>query len=130
MSDPQPPARLAHRPTGVATLLTAVFTGLVLTAQGCTSNRTASTGTLSVQAAVAELEQGRARGSLRLTGVVTDDDPAADLTLIADESRGLVVHRADWQARPKPGSRVVLEGQLRMAEGTIPTLTASHVVSV
>jgi signal transduction histidine kinase/DNA-binding response OmpR family regulator len=129
MSAPQPRARVEHRPTGVAKRLLMLCTGLLLTALGCTSDRSGS-ATQTVQAAVGELEQGRARGVLTVTGIVTDDDSGANLTLLADESRGLVVQRAPWESRPRPGSRVVLEGQLQMGEGAIPTLTATRVVSV
>jgi hypothetical protein len=61
---------------------------------------------------------------------VTDDDPTVDQTLVADEARGILVPRAPWTTRPAAGSRVVLEGQPRMGEGAIPTMTVSQVVSI
>ena len=85
---------------------------------------------LSVQTAVALVEQGRARGLLTVAGVVTDDDPSVDQTLVADDARGILVPGAPWPARPAAGSRVVLEGELRMGESGVPTMTVSRVVSV
>jgi hypothetical protein len=55
---------------------------------------------LSVQSAVALLEQGRARGVLTVAGIVTDDDPAVDQTLVADDARGILVPGAPWPTRP------------------------------
>ncbi len=49
---------------------------------------------------------------------------------MADEARGILVPRGPWTTRPAAGSRVVLEGQLRMGEGAIPTMIVSRVVSV
>jgi CBS domain-containing protein len=40
----------------------------------CTTNRTTGTAGTSVQAVVAELEQGRARGVQTIVGIVTDGD--------------------------------------------------------
>jgi signal transduction histidine kinase/DNA-binding response OmpR family regulator len=95
---------------------------------GCAPNRTSSAGELSVQAAVAELEQGRT-GVVTIAGIVTDDDATAGQTLIADDARGIVVSRAPWKTRPTLGSRVVLQGQLRTGEGGIPTLAVTTIVS-
>ena len=49
---------------------------------------------------------------------------------MADDARGILVPGAPWTTRPAAGSRVVLEGQLRMGEGGIPTMTVSRVVSI
>jgi signal transduction histidine kinase/DNA-binding response OmpR family regulator len=106
----------------------AVFLGSALS---CTAGPAAGGGGLSIQAAVTQLEQGKALGTITVAGIVTDDDAAADLTLVADEARGMVVPKAPWGAtRPTPGTRVVLQGQLRLGELDAPTFTAIKVVSM
>jgi signal transduction histidine kinase/DNA-binding response OmpR family regulator len=107
-----------------------VCAGLIGLAASCTPGRPASTAGTDVQTAVADLEQGRARGTVRIAGIVTDDDPAADQTVVADDARGILVSHAPFTTRPALGSRVVLDGTLRMAERGIPTLTSVKVVSV
>jgi signal transduction histidine kinase/CheY-like chemotaxis protein len=84
----------------------------------------------SIVAAVTDLEHGRARRTVTIAGTVTDDDPGLDQTLVADESRGILVFKAPWKTRPAPGSRVVLEGHLVLNEAQLPILTDSRVVSV
>ena len=76
MSSPQPDARVSPRWAGAATVLAILFTGVLAITAACTpkSGSAPATG-LSVQTAVAMLEQGRARGVLTIAGIVTDDDP-------------------------------------------------------
>jgi signal transduction histidine kinase/DNA-binding response OmpR family regulator len=127
MNAPQPPlARVLVR-----TALAVACAGLLAGALACTAGPTGSATGLSVQSAVSQLEQHKKTlGTITVSGIVTDDDPAADLTLVADEARGMVVPKAPWGAsRPTPGTRVVLEGQLRLGEGDAPTFTAAKVVS-
>ena len=98
MSAPQPDARVSPRWAGAATLLAIVCTGVLAMTAACTPGPAPAadrTG-LSVQTAVGLLEQGRARGVLTIAGVVTDDDPAADQTLVADDARGILVSGAPW----------------------------------
>ncbi len=104
--------------------------GVLVLAASCTSNPASGTAGTGVQAVVTELEQGRARGVLTVAGTVTDDNPAADQTLLADGARGILLPHAPWKTRPAPGARVVVEGQLRLGDGTVPTMTVSRVVSV
>jgi signal transduction histidine kinase/DNA-binding response OmpR family regulator len=99
-------------------------------AASCTSTPASGGAGLTVQAAVTELEQGQTRRSVTVSGTVTDDDPTADQTLLADEARGILLPRAPWKTRPAPGSHVVVEGQLRLGDGAVPTMTVSRVVSV
>jgi len=106
------------------------FAGVMCLAASCAPARPAGTGGTGVQTVVAELEQGRLRGTVSVSGIVTDDDPVADQTLLADEARGILVSHAPFKTRPALGSRVVLEGTLRMAERGVPTLTSVKVVSV
>ena len=132
MSAPQPDARVSPRWAGAAAVLALVCTGVLAMTASCTpapGSATAGVG-LSVQTAVALLEQGRARGVLTIAGIVTDDDPTVDQTLVADDARGILVPGAPWPTRPAAGSRVVLEGELRMGEGGVPTMTVSRVVSI
>ena len=132
MSAPQPDARVSPRWAGAAAVLALLCTGVLAMTAACTpepGSATAKVG-LSVQTAVALLEQGRARGVLTVAGIVTDDDPTVDQTLVADDARGILVPGAPWPTRPAAGSRVVLEGQLRMGEGGVPTMTVSRVVSI
>ena len=132
MSAPQPDARVSPRWAGAATLLAIVCTGVLAMTAACTPGPAPAAGRtgLTVQTAVGLLEQGRARGVLTIAGVVTDDDPAADQTLVADDARGILVSGAPWTTRPAPGARVVLQGELRMGEGAIPTMAVSRVVSI
>ena len=130
MSVAQLESRVFPRRPGGPARTAVLCAALLAAASGCTRQTTDSGTGISVQAAVAELEQGHARGVLRIKGIVTGDDPSVDQTLVADDTRGILVPHAPWVARPTPGSRVVLEGQLRMGEGSIPTLTVSRVVSV
>ncbi len=129
MVAPQPPSRVSSRWTGVPAVRTVLFTGVLAVAASCTPRTDGGAGQ-SVEAAVSALERGNAHGLVTIAGVVTDDDPAADLTLLADDARGVVLARAPWRTRPAPGSRVVVHGQLRLAEGEVPTMTAPRVVSI
>ena len=77
MSAPQPDARVSPRWAGAATVLAILCTGVLAMTAACTPapGSAAAGAGLSVQAAVALLEQGRARGVLTIAGIVTDDDP-------------------------------------------------------
>jgi signal transduction histidine kinase/DNA-binding response OmpR family regulator len=108
---------------------TVLCTGLLALAASCTPVADGGAGQ-SVEAAVTELERGGSRAMVTLAGIVTDDDPTADLTLLADEARGVVLAGVPWQNRPAPGSRVVVQGQLSLGDGAVPTMTVSRVVSV
>src|SRR5829696_6187302 len=129
MTGPQHVTRVPSwlRPRAIAGILCATVLGF---ATSCTPGRVSGTLGTSVQAVVSELEQGRARGIVTISGIVTDDDPAADQTLVADDSRGILVSRAPFKTRPARGSRVVLEGALQTGEGGIPTLTSVKIVSI
>ena len=131
MSSPQLDARVSPRRAGTAGTLV-VCMGLLATTAACMpETKSVASGTgLSVQTAVALLEQGRARGQITIAGTVTDDDPTVDQTLVADDARGILVPGAPWTTRPVAGSRVVLQGELRVGEGAIPTMTVSRVVSI
>jgi signal transduction histidine kinase/DNA-binding response OmpR family regulator len=113
-----------------AMVRSAICAALLAAAASCTPAATPTGDALSVQAAVAELERGTVRSLLTLTGTVTDDDPATGQTLVADEARGVLLQGAPWVTRPAPGTRVVVEGQLRMAAGSVPTMRVTGVVSV
>jgi len=107
-----------------------ICTVLLAASWSCTTAPPAGDDPLTVQAAVSELEHGTVRSHLTLAGTVTDDDPATGQTLVADEGRGVLLQGAPWVTRPAPGTHVVVEGQLRMAEGFVPTMRVSGVVSV
>src|SRR4051794_33723306 len=131
MNAPQPDARVSPRWAGAATVLAVLCTGVLAMTAGCTpgSRPPGGSTSLTVQTAVGLLEQGRAGGLLTIAGVVTDDDPTVDQTLVADDARGILVPGAPWPTRPAAGSRVVLQGELRMGDGAIPTMAVSRVVS-
>ncbi len=130
MTAPQPPSRDCRQRPGVATAGLALCIGLLGMAASCTPARPVGGAGLTVQAAVGELELGRTRRTVTISGIVTDDDPTADQTLLADEARGILLPQAPWTTRPVPGARVVVEGQLRLGDGAVPTMTVSRVVSV
>ena len=71
------------------------FAGVMCLAASCAPARPAGTGGTGVQTVVAELEQGRLRGTVSVSGIVTDDDPVADQTLLADEARGCLLYTSD-----------------------------------
>ena len=127
MPGPQPPACPSWRWTSERAITGMVCLSLLVTAQSCTRSPVGGDGGLSVQAAAAAADSDRAR-RVTVSGIVTDDDPVLGQTLVADESRGMVVLKAPWKTRPAPGTRVVLEGQLTLVE-SYPVLTATRVVS-
>ena len=129
MSALSPVSRVLQGRRGVTTVGMALCMCVLGMAAACTPGGSGGGVGLTVQAAVTELEQGRARGVLTVSGIVTDDDPTADQTLLADEGRGILLSHAPWTSRPAPGTRVVVEGQLRMVDGAVPTMTVSRVLS-
>ena len=129
MSALSPVSRVLQGRRGVTTVGMALCMCVLGMAAACSPGGSGGGVGLTVQAAVTELEQGRARGVLTVSGIVTDDDPTADQTLLADEGRGILLSHAPWTSRPAPGTRVVVEGQLRMVDGAVPTMTVSRVLS-
>ena len=131
MTAPEPPVvRVVPRSGSIGIGLSAVCAALLVGALSCTTVPRGGTG-LSIQAAVTRLEHRETLGTITVAGVVTDDDAAADVTLVSDEARGIVVPKAPWGAtRPTPGTHVVLQGQLRLGEGGAPTFTTATVVSM
>ncbi|MEO5821349.1 MAG: response regulator [Vicinamibacteraceae bacterium] len=129
MVAPQPFARVPNRWSGMGVIGTVLVTVVLAISTSCTSRHPVGGTGQTVQAAVTELEQGRARSAVTVSGIVTDDDPAADLTLLADDARGILLEHVAWKTRPTPGSRAVVEGQLRLADGAVPTMTVSRIVS-
>jgi signal transduction histidine kinase/DNA-binding response OmpR family regulator len=130
MSGPPQLVRPGARRARAAIVCSTACAVLLATTSACTPAKPSTGDALSVQAAVTELERGTVRSVLTLTGTVTDDDPATGQTLVADEARGVLLQGAPWVARPAPGTRVAVEGQLRMADGLLPTMRVTGVVSV
>jgi hypothetical protein len=130
MSGPRPFVRPGARYARPAIVRATACAVLLALACGCTPAKPAAGDALTVQAAVTELERGTVRSVLTLSGTVTDDDPATGQTLLADEGRGVLLQGAPWVTRPAPGTRAVVEGQLRMADGLLPTMRVTGVVSV
>jgi signal transduction histidine kinase/DNA-binding response OmpR family regulator len=128
MVAPQPVVFVSQRRPAVPRIGAVAFTSLLALSAACTPDP--GRADLGVEAAVVELEQGRIADTVTVAGVVTDDDPAAGLTLLADDARGILLERVAWTARPAPGSRVVVQGHVRMSEGAVPAMTVSRVVSV
>src|SRR5689334_4882609 len=96
MIAPQPGSRAHLRWTGVTTAAVLACTAMLVLSASCTRPASPGAGT-SVHEAVLALEEGRPpRGTVTITGVVTDDDPGADLTLVADDTRGILVSHAPW----------------------------------
>jgi signal transduction histidine kinase/DNA-binding response OmpR family regulator len=128
MRSPQTPARSGR--TTIGTAASAAACALLLAgAPGCTPAPELAGGR-SVEAVVTALQAGTTTGPVTVTGIVTDDDEARGSTLLIDEARGILVQGAPFATRPAPGSRVTVEGRARLAEGRIPTLDATRVVSI
>ena len=122
MPGPQPPARPIWRWTSEQAVTAVVCLLLLAAAPACTRGSDGSGGQ-SILAAVTDLEQGHGRRTVTVAGTVTDDDPSLDQTLVADDTRGILVLKAPWKTRPEAGSRVVLEGRLALSAVSYTHLT-------
>jgi signal transduction histidine kinase/CheY-like chemotaxis protein len=71
-------------------------------------------GNNDIEALLTKVEAGRlgSGGRVRVTGVVTDDDPERRLAFIADANRGIAVHTAPGGLAAAPGQRVTIDARL------------------